>query len=186
MINNNQEYKNTKIDAITLVRIRDFRFIRDIPYKIPLALDEPDHCCNGKHTALYTLLEKTGLEVRPRVCLSSWKDFNVIPKDIRAIPHEDEVEHIYLEARINGKWKRIDATLDKALESVLPVNEWDGKNSTPICVKPKHIYSPQDSLAIFYTELSDKDFKNDIKNNWQFYKAINDWFEDIRRGNCKK
>lgn len=174
------------MDAKTLVRTKNFKFIRDIPYRIPLDLYEPDHCCNGKHIALYTLLEKTGLKVRPRVCLSSWSDFDVLSKEIQAIPHEDEVAHLYLEVKIDGEWKTLDATLDKALEPVLPVNEWDGKNSTGICVKPTHIYSPQESLDSFYTELSDKDFKRDIKKNGQFYKAINDWFEDIRRGKITK
>jgi len=174
------------MDAQTSVRINNFRFIRDIPYRIPLSLEEPDHCCNGKHIALYTLLEKTGLEVRPMICSSSWSDFNLIPKEIQAIPHEDEVQHLYLEAKIDGKWKRLDVSMDKALEPILPVNEWDGKNSTLICVKPHRIYSPEESLGSFYTELSDKDFKRDIKKNGKFYKALNDWLEDIRRGKYQK
>lgn len=169
------------MNAKTRIRIQNFKFIRDIPYRIPLSRDEPNHCCEGKHTALYTLLEKTGLEVRPRICDTLWSDFDILPKEIQNIPHENEGRHLYLEVKIDGKWHPIDASLDKGLESVISVLEWDGKTSTGICVKPRHIYSPQESLYGFYTELSAKDFRRDMRKNGKFYKAINDWFETIRK-----
>ena len=174
-------YPKMKMYKKTLTRIQNFNFIRDIPYRLPLSFEEPDYCCEGKHIVLKTLLENTGLEVRPRICYNLWSSLKVIPKAILEIPHEDEICHLYLEARIDGKWCSIDASLDKDLEQIIEVFEWDGKTSTGICVYPTYTYSPKKSLELFNTEWSKEDFEEDIQINGKFYKAINDWLEGIRR-----
>lgn len=155
-------------------RIQYFSWVRDIPYSIPTTPEDQDYCCEGKHKILEKLLKSTGLEVRPRVCETRWSDF--LPDEILTIPHTDDIVHLYLEVRID-KWYTIDASLDSGLASVFPVNQWDGKSSTPLCVKPLKTYSPKKSLEWFHTE---SDYEEDLITNGKFYAAINNWLESIR------
>lgn len=163
-------------------RVEYFKSIRDIPYRIPLAREEPDYCCNGKHRMLKKFLERIGMDVRLRICDMLWSDFDILPKDTMDVPHEDEGRHLYLEVKIYGRWKVLDATIDRGLESILPVNEWDGKRHTRLCVTPRKIYSPEESLYIANEEY---DFEKDREINGQFYKELNEWFESIRKKNKK-
>jgi len=60
------------------------------------------------------------------------------------------IAHTYLEIKINGKWKILDATWDKGLRKILPVNNWDGKSGTEIAVKPTKIFSAKKSSEPSY------------------------------------
>ena len=156
-------------------RIEYFNWVRDIPYRCPLSVEEPDYCCFGKHQILERLLKGAGLEVRPRICDSDW-DSLPLPKKVLKIPHQNEVCHVYLEVKIDGKWKQIDASLDKGLSPKFPLIEWDGHNSTPLCIKPRGtIWSPKTSLEIYH------EIENDFTSEYEFYSALNNWFEEIRK-----
>lgn len=167
-------------------RIDYFRYVRDIPFKLHTDFEEVDYSCYGKHKILKKLLESTGLKVRPRVCENLWSDFTLLPNEIMEIPHEDEINHVYLEVKIKNKWYPIDASLDKALEPVIPVTEWDGKKGTSICVNPTALYHPEDTLYIFEEKEDFRLFKKFMKKNEGFYRAINQWFENIRKKDYPK
>lgn len=156
-----------------------FKFVRDIPYKISTTLDEPDYSCSGKHKILYQLLSSIKLKVRYRVCEFLWEDVN-LPKKVKKIPHENSCTHTYLEVFVpKRKWVVVDATWDKKLSKNFKINDWGGKNDTPIAVKTTKIYSPETSKKFVESE-STKDIENDFKINGAFYEAINNWLEDIR------
>lgn len=156
-----------------------FRFVRDIPYKIPISENEADYCCSGKHKVLYQLLKSLKLKVRYRVCEFLWSSVN-LPKEVVNIFHQDLSTHTYLEVFIQARgWIVVDSTWDERLSKLFQINEWDGKNNTVIAVKPVRIYSPAESKRYVETESVD-DVTNDLKINGKFYDAINKWLEKIR------
>ncbi len=156
-----------------------FNQIRDIPYRIPLTLEEEDECCVGKHKQLFELLKKEGYNLRYRVCTFSWSDLN-IPEDIKSLPHDSESTHTYLEIEIDKKWIIMDVTWDITLSKILPVNNWDGTSDTKISVPVKKILSPEDSIKVVKEEEDKDSLINDLRRNKEFYQALNKWLESQR------
>jgi hypothetical protein len=158
--------------------IEAFKTVRDMPYRIPLALGEKDICCSGKHKMLKDLFIEQGLEVRYRVCSFLWSSIN-LPKKVSNIPHDDLSSHVWLEVLIDGEWVIVDATWDIGIKNILHVNEWDGKSNTETAVKPLDIFTPQKSADIMNGE-NDEDILSDLKINGEFYKAFNNWLAEQR------
>lgn len=158
-----------------------FNSIRDIPYKIPLKWSEEDNCCSGKHEKLFNLLIKNGYDVRYRVCVFLWSSLN-LPRELEKIFHENDCTHTYLEIKIGGIWKILDATWDSGLKGLFNINQWDGKSNTMIAVKPIKIFTPKKSLEIVNNQ-SEEVIEKDLQINGQFYKALNVWLEENRQ-NC--
>lgn len=95
-----------------------FNKVRDIPYRIPLSINEKDNCCSGKHTLLLQELTKLGYECRYKVCSFNW-DTLALPDKLFALPHENKSTHVFLEVKIDNDWKTVDATWDKGLSQYL-------------------------------------------------------------------
>jgi hypothetical protein len=156
--------------------IEEFEKVRDIPYGIPLSLEEPDKCCSGKADMLFKILKKGGYDVRYRLCTFRWSDLN-LPKEIQDIPHDDESSHSYLEINIDGQWKILDATWDRKLKGIFNINEWDGKSDTEIAVPVRECLSPEKSLGYIEHISTPEAIIADYKVNREFYKAFNEWLE---------
>jgi hypothetical protein len=107
--------------------IEEFKTVRDMPYRIPLALGEKDICCGGKHKILKDLFIEQGLDVRYRVCSFLWSSID-LPEKVSRVPHNDNSTHVWLEVFINNEWIITDATWDSDLKKIFHVNEWDGKS----------------------------------------------------------
>ena len=159
--------------------IEIFTSVRDIPYQIPLSLQEEDKCCAGKHKKLKKLL--SNYESRYRVCDFKWSDLG-LPTHVESVPHSDDCTHMYLEILLDNRWVVLDATWDKPLQSILLVNFWDGKSDTKIAVPARKIYSPEKSLG-FIDQGDENDFDREISANGSFYRAFNNWLQDIRQKN---
>lgn len=159
-------------------RVRLFNEIRDTPYRIPLAATEIDQCCTGKHKRLKAQLEETGLSVRWRVCTFKWSDIP-LPTEVSEIAHADNSTHAYLEVERDGVWKKVDATWDSRLSSILPVTEWDGDSDTALAVPSLETYSPEESAQIISDESSEI-IERDLKINKEFYSSFNQWLEQAR------
>jgi len=158
--------------------IEVFKTVRDIPYRIPLALGEKDECCNSKHKVLKDLLVKQGFECRYRMGSFLWGSFD-LPDTVLSVHHDDLGSHVWLEILIEGKWVTVDATWDAGLKKIFHVNEWDGKSHTETAVKPLKIFTPQKSEKIMNNE-SEEGALSDLKINGEFYKAFNNWLEEQR------
>jgi hypothetical protein len=156
-----------------------FNSIKDIPYRIPLKWGEEDNCCSGKHEKLFNLLTKKGYEVRYRVCVFLWSSLN-LPPELEKIPHDKDCTHTYLEIKIDGDWKILDATWDSGLKNFFHINEWDGKANTEIAVKPTKIFTPQKSLEIVNNQ-NEEVIKKDLQVNGEFYKEFNKWLDENRK-----
>jgi len=165
-----------------------FEFVRDIPFRMPLSVGDPDHSCLRKALVLRPLLSSAGLKTRYALCRFSWNGLN-LPPSLKAIPHEDVV-HIYLEvySEEQGRWIAVDPTWDTGLASKLPVSKWDGKHDTAIGVNPTERLNPIDSEEGVYQffdlpRLQDwlkLPMSSPSKVNGSFYRALNVWAERVR------
>jgi hypothetical protein len=158
----------------------EFKRVRDIPYRIPLSKDEKDCSCSGKTEELMSIFRRTGVNARQRICLFRWKDLG-LPAEVMAAAHDDDASHTYFEAQFDGQWIVIDATWDIGLKSIFPINDWDGKSATDIAVPTSEILSPQDGAAYLDEVSSPEAMAKDILMNGSFYKALNDYFEQVRK-----
>lgn len=153
--------------------IKAFKTVRDMPYRIPLALGKKDVSCSGKHKILKDLFAEQGFKVRYRVCSFLWSSID-LPSEVLNVPHDDLSSHVWLEVEINNEWVIVDATWDIGIKNILHVNEWDGKSNTETAVKPLEIFTPQKSADIMNGE-NDEDILIDLKINGEFYEAFNNW-----------
>ncbi|MEK6926916.1 MAG: hypothetical protein AABX11_00640 [Nanoarchaeota archaeon] len=152
-----------------------FEKIRDEPLEIPENYLDKDNRCWGKSRRLYALLTKEGYNVRYRVCSFKWSKQR-FPKEILEIPHKDNDFHLYLEIRIKNKWIKLDCSNDCLLPEY---NSWNGKEDCKIEVNYEKIFSPKKSLEIENQEK--RSFQEDIKENKQFYSAVNTFLKKIRK-----
>jgi hypothetical protein len=157
-----------------------FIFVRDIPFRLPLSVDEPDYSCVGKHVVLKTLLSSLGFNVRYALRPWLWSSLD-IPESLKEIPHEDRAVHVYLEVynKEQARWMTVDATWDRGLAPKLPVSEWDGRNDTIIAVKSIEILKPIE-LQDEFDKVVDARWAKLIKANGKFFEALNKWMESIR------
>ena len=73
-----------------------FYFIRDIPYKIGLTLEEQDYCCSSKAVMLEKLLNALGLKTRNLICKFDWTQ-TPLPNAILSLPRDSGETHQFLE-----------------------------------------------------------------------------------------
>jgi hypothetical protein len=155
-----------------------FEEIRDIPYRIQLTADEPDLSCTGKNLMLLEKLQKLGYEVRWRVCTFKWSSIE-LPTYVTDAPHEDDSSHAYLELRVADQWRVIDATWDRWLSKIFPVNEWGLALDHVIAVDAIKTYDPNESTVIM-ASITREIIEEDLHHNGKFYKAFNHYLEEIR------
>ena len=91
--------------------IDSYKNIRDIPYRIPLNINEEDNCCSGKMIRMKKFFDTHYYISRYRICRFRWSDIQ-LPEKILKIPHEDNSTHVYIELLINENWINIDPTWD--------------------------------------------------------------------------
>lgn len=156
-----------------------FEAIRDIPYTIPLAYGEIDHCCSGKNKMLKKFLELLSYEVRWRVCTFRWSSID-LPKAVAMVEHADDSTHAYLEFFVDGEWRVVDATWDKELRPAFPIEKWDGASATGVAVKSIEVYSPEKSEEIMSDD-SREAIESDLSINGKFYESFNNWLVEIRK-----
>lgn len=165
-------------------RIKLFRFVRDIPYRIGLAWEDQDYCCATKTPMLQKLFSTIGLESRRICCQFEWAGFG-LPENILAIATTSEAGHEYLEVFVPEKkqWVKVDPTWDSDIKLTgLPIAEWDGLTSTVLAVSPSKTFSPEESLKI------NEEVDQTPREAWQeffalnrpFLGAINNWLEQNR------
>ena len=152
--------------------------VRDIPYQIPLTLDDKAVDCAKKHEMLAELLREEGVEVRFRVCSFLWSE-QEIPQRILDIQHVDSCEHLFLEVFSNDKWLTLDISWDIKLKNLFKIAEWDSEKGTEISVEPVKIYPVGNDGELRHNE-TEESFLKDIKDNGEFYQAINEWLESER------
>jgi len=166
---------------MTLIEI--FHQVRNIPYRIPLSLDETEGeyggSCLYKVELLKKLLEAEGLECRYRIGIFLWSQLN-LPEKIMKAKHNDRGEHVWLEVCINNKWIILDPSWDIGLAGIFSINSWDGISDTKPAVKPIEILDVSASADIMNFDNYEEAFLEDLAINGEFYKALNKYFDKIR------
>jgi transglutaminase-like putative cysteine protease len=168
-----------------------FNRIRDIPYAVIPELNHPEEylriletnrgSCTPKHLLLCRMFQRLGLEVLYVVYPYRWAEFEELyPQHLWELAERmPPVNHLACRVYINGHYVLVDATIDPPLGSIgLPVNyEWDGISDTALPVLPigpEEIYHPSEAALMPPPDLDDAAL--------EFYHGLNDYFEEIRRG----
>lgn len=160
----------------TINLVEEFRRVRDIPFRIPLRVDDTDCCCAGKAGQLYRIYATAGYSIRHRICTFYWDDLP-LPGKVRMLNHDAVCTHDFLEVRIARKWKIVDPTWDSGLKGVLPVNEWDGESNMSVAVPIKELFSFQRSLRVLKFDANEQTLIQDLERNGEFYRALNGWLQ---------
>jgi len=164
-------------------RIKLFNIVRDIPFYISIG-EEQDYSCATKSYILEMLFKPLGLKVKHILCLFKWEKFN-LPKELLRIPHDTEETHEYLSVFIpeNKKWVIVDPTWDSRIQHPsIPIAEWDGLNKTVVGVPAEYTWSPEESGRLIEQKknILDKEKKEYLRRNSQFFSLFNRWLESNR------
>lgn len=166
-----------------MTSIEIFNQVRDIPYRIPLSLDETEGeyggSCLYKVELLKKLLETEGLECRYRIGTFLWSQLN-LPEEVMQAEHNDNGEHVWLEVCINNKWIILDPSWDIGLAKIFSINSWDGISDTKPAVKSIEILDVSASADIMDFDNYEEAFLEDLAINGEFYKALNTYLDQIR------
>ncbi len=179
----------TKGKSSQEARISIYERIRDIPYAIIPELTSPQNyidilkvnqgSCTPKHLLLGDMYQKLGISILYAVYTFRWYELEVdYPPKLKNLAKDLPLNHhLACKADIEGKLVLVDATLDLALEGLgLPVNrDWDGFSDTLLPIKPldEEIYHPSEA------KLMSPSFD---EKSLAFYRELNLWLEDVRRG----
>jgi hypothetical protein len=160
--------------------IQEFYRIREIPYRIPLSLEEEDQCCSWKAKQLFVVCDHLGIPCRYRVCEFLWSDLP-LPKEVASIAHDNLCTHVFLEIQIGDERIYVDPTRDSWLKNVFHIHERDWISSTYFAVKPIRFYDLPTSHEIMTWANIDQETVDDLVKHAPFYKALNNWFVSIRK-----
>lgn len=157
--------------------VEKFYKIRNIPYHIALSDKEENWDCETKNRKLAEELEKLGYKTRERIGLFRWSEVD-IPGEIKALPHEDESSHLFIEVIAPGRkeWSCVDCTWNPELGAAgFPISEWDGENPTKIALGCYQIIPVEKNEEY----LKSIDYDEDLKINSEIYKAINEYCDSF-------
>lgn len=158
-----------------------FNSVRDIPYQVPLSLEEENFSCVGKGILLKNKLETAGYTVRWKEGEFRWEDVG-LPAYVLAVAHDALSTHVWLEVLIDDQWIVADPTWDKDLKVIFSVNEWDGKSSQHVAF-PVIRTIPDEDVVI--TAEPPPEWEQDIKRNKDFFEAVNNWLDEQRKKKLK-
>jgi arylamine N-acetyltransferase len=168
-------------------RKRLFRLARDIPFRTALSIQDQGYACVAKPEILDRMLQTLGLESRHIICKFNWEDLGV-PDDVLEHDHETPETHEYLEVYLpeEDKWVKVDPNWDSKIQHPeIPIAEWDGKTDTKLAVKPVETLSPEESKEFIEQDSTKEARKDYFKRNREFFKAMNQWLESLRKGTQK-
>jgi hypothetical protein len=170
-------------------RISIFNYIRDIPYAVVPALNDPDNyiemlainkgSCTPKHFLLCTMFQMLNLSVLYAVYQYRWDEFeHLYPQEIRGLARQLPLgNHLACKVEIEGKFVLVDATLDSPLAVLgLPVNkDWNGLDDTLLPVIPL-----KEEILYHYSEAALMPSQRITRLTQCFYDSLNVWLESVR------
>ncbi len=101
-----------------------------------------------------------------------------LPEHVLEVPRVNDSTHMYLEVENGQRWSIVDATWDRGLASLFPINEWYRDMS--LAVPCLGFFSLEQSQRCA-DELSLPSIEIDNTANKAFFLRLNQWLEEIRR-----
>lgn len=179
-------------------RIRIFEEIRDIPYYLVAAIDDPyawaasiletnKASCSPKHYLLGFLFAKLGLPIQYVTYPFKWEEQPLnYPEELRKMAKGlPAAYHLACKVDINDKWVLVDATWDMALKKAgFSVNEhWDGLSHTVNAVVPFNEirHSSVEERLAFVKERKSLHSGQEQAFYAEFVAKFNSWIDDLRK-----
>jgi hypothetical protein len=173
-------------------RISIFNRIRDIPYAVVSALNDPDNyvemlainkgSCTPKHFLLCKMFQMLNLSVLYVVYRYRWDEFeHLYPQEMRGLAGQmPPGNHLACKVEIEDKIVLVDATLDSPLSVLgLPVNkDWNGLDDTLLPVIPC-----KEETLYHYSEAIMMPIQRTTNLTQRFYDSLNLWLESVRAKN---
>ncbi len=156
-----------------------FNRIRDIPYRTSGARAQS---CFKKSMVLKRELEACGYSCNIMIGDFYWSDLN-LPQEVIKLCVKNEGRHAFLRVKKLGgeNWTNLDPTIDAALGGYFTVEQWNGRSSTGILTPLANIrvYKPLSFLERVRSKV--RQLHRQTDPNKAFYKAFDNWLEDLRR-----
>jgi hypothetical protein len=175
-------------------RIAIFNQIRDIPYSVVPALNDPDNyaemlainrgSCTPKHFLLCSMFQMLNLSVLYVVYQYRWDEFEYLyPKEMSTLARQMPIgNHLACKVEIEDRLVLVDATLDSRLSVLgLPVNkDWNGMDDTVLPVVPL-----KEETLYHYSEAALMPSQRTTRLTQRFYNSLNPWLESVRATKIK-
>jgi len=176
--------------------VRIYHAVRDIPYgstglREPLAVIEKNYgSCSGKHLLLRDLLRAEGFEAE---IITMFTYFNrgipvhdSYPDELKRLCRDVDVPdfHHYVRARVNGAWRRLDATWhDQLIPYGFPVNHaWDGRGHTVLAATAIREYPNVEDLIPRKEELIRSLPSEERERRARFFRLVTEWIANLGPG----
>lgn len=176
---------------LPLVRI--YHAVRNIPYgstgvREPLQVIEKNYgSCSGKHLLLRDLLRVGGYEAE---IITMFTYFNrgvpvheSYPAELKRLCREGDVPdfHHYVRARVDGDWRRLDATWhDQLIPYGFPVNDaWAGDGDTVLAATAIEEYPNIEDLIPRKEALIRSLPPEDRKRRARFFQLVTEWIANL-------
>jgi len=167
--------------------VEAFYRVREVPYTISRLSPQEmkgvgKGSCYHKHAWLADELRALGIPVKFVVYQFKWGSTPSMPHSLKEKARKlTPGLHLFLRVLIDGKWLDVDATWNSAMKKHgFPVNDWDGRSSTGLAVKPLGEMQEFDSLEGVdgYVYEHHKD-KPDRKEREEYFREFNEWLESL-------
>lgn len=168
-----------------------FERVRDIPFAFrphtdaATLLEVGSGTCAPKHAWLAQLYQALGVQTRFVYVTYRLDDMpGNFPDELRPLVHDGVVRgHAALQVLRDGRWLDVDATFDRPLKRAgFVVNEqWDGRSSMPLAVKPLTRVESLEPPARIETVL---EITHRTALPREVVARVNEWLEATRKEAC--
>lgn len=173
-----------------------FTHLRDMPYTqypglgietwTQTVLETRRGSCHPKHVILGRMFARLGIPIKLVTYPMRWVDQPLeFPPRLRELARElPTVSHLDAKARLDGAWRRIDATYDPPLARIgAPVTlDWDGRGDTPLAVVAlgEVEHDSEQALVDYLRAQSAADSRADAARLAAFATALDAWLDSVR------
>jgi hypothetical protein len=169
--------------------VQAFYKIREVPYvisrKTPEEMKEGGKgSCYHKHAWLAEELQELGIPVKFVTYQFKWGATLSMPTQLKQQAKKlSSGTHLFLKVKMDGNWLNVDATWNSMMkEHGFPVNEWNGKTSTRLAVKPLGEMEEFDSLeGVNGYVKKHHDTKPDKKQRQKYFQDFNEWIKKVQK-----
>ena len=141
--------------------------------------------CSPKHFLMARMFNRLNLETRLVTYPFVWQEQSIIfPAKLKIFLHKLPISyHVACQIKVNNEWLSVDATFDPPLKKFgFIVNEWGGKNSTPISFyyREKIVHKSEDDRSEYVKGMRSLIPDEQKILEKKFHQELNVLFEELR------